>query len=82
MASSREARQSREVSRLLNTDPNATTGVIHRKGLKLPLEKIGWFRERRGLFEVGAKLGMQSQQERFVYQGCDPAILAIMEKYF
>jgi hypothetical protein len=44
-------------------------------------EKAMWFRERRGLFEMGAKLGMQSQQERFQYRGCDPAILAVMEKY-
>lgn len=57
------------------------TAIEEYKKASSSAEKALWFRERRGLFEMGAKLGMQSQQERFQYRGCDPAILAVMEKY-
>ena len=35
------------------------------------MEKAAWFRERRGLLETGARLGMQRQQEGRLYKGLD-----------
>ena len=38
------------------------------------MEKATWFRERRGLLETGARLGMQRQQEGRLYKGLDLSV--------
>ena len=44
------------------------------------MARATWFREKRCLFEMAVKLGLQ-QKEKLVYRGCDPAILEIINQY-
>ena len=48
---------------------------------KSTTDKALWFRERRGLFELGAKLGMQRRNQETEYYGCDQAILEMWDRF-
>jgi hypothetical protein len=43
------------------------------------MEKATWFRERRGLLETGARLGMQRQQEGRLYTGLDGSVKEVWD---
>lgn len=43
--------------------------------------KVLWFREKRALFEMAAKLGLQAQQEKYTYKGCHPSIIRVIRRY-
>jgi hypothetical protein len=45
------------------------------------MEKATWFRERRGLLETGARLGMQRQQEGRLYTGLEASIEEVWEGF-
>lgn len=48
---------------------------------KTPMARAIWFREKRALFEMAAKLGLQAQAEKSVYRGCHPAIIELIRDY-
>lgn len=45
------------------------------------MEKATWFRERRGLLETGARLGMQRQHEGRLYTGLDVSIEEVWDRF-
>lgn len=48
---------------------------------KTSMEKAMWFRERRGLLETGARLGMQRQQEGRLFKGLDGCVQDMWDRY-
>lgn len=44
------------------------------------LTKATWFREWRGMMELGFKLGMEAQRQKQVYQDVTPAVLKMIEE--
>jgi len=44
------------------------------------LAKATWFREWRGMMELGFKLGMEAQRQKQVYQDVTPAVLKMIEE--
>ena len=45
---------------------------------KTSLEKVQWFREQRGVWELGIRLGYQQQQDKQEYRGLDPSVLGLV----
>lgn len=45
-----------------------------------PLVKATWFREWRGMVELGFKLGMEAQREQQAYPDVTPAVLRMIEE--
>jgi hypothetical protein len=44
------------------------------------LTKATWFREWRGMMELGFKLGMEAQRQKQIYQDVTPAVLKMIEE--
>jgi len=44
--------------------------------------QVSWFRELRGMMELGFKLGMEAQREKQTYSDMTPAVKAIIDKEF
>jgi len=44
--------------------------------------QVSWFREWRGMMELGFKLGMEAQREKREDRDISPAIKAIIDKEF
>ncbi len=41
--------------------------------------QVGWFREWRGMMELGFKLGMEAQREKQTFQEMTPAVKAVAD---
>ena len=48
---------------------NGSTGAL----------QVSWFREWRGMMELGFKLGMEAQREKQVFQEMTPAVKAVAD---